>query len=126
MIVKKNEVNNNEESPTGLLQCKPKECQPVISYEIKGKIHQWSFCREMSQNHLGDANGSSAWVPISLSLCKMFCSSDSLQIPPSVDIWTSTVRNSIVEGRHMYDNISVTPGEYFSFIEFCDKGHSAK
>ena len=29
--------------------------QPVISYEIKGKIHQWSFCREMSQNHLGDA-----------------------------------------------------------------------
>ena len=65
----------------GLLQSKPKECQLVISYEIKGKIHQWSFCREMSQNHLGDANGSSACVSISLSLCKMFCSSDSVQIP---------------------------------------------
>ena len=25
----------------------------------------------------------------------------------------------------MYDNISVTPGEHVSFIEFCDKGHSA-
>ena len=25
----------------------------------------------------------------------------------------------------MYDKVSVTPGEYFSFIEFCDKGHSA-
>ena len=25
----------------------------------------------------------------------------------------------------MYDKISVTPGEYFSFIEFCDKEHSA-
>ena len=25
----------------------------------------------------------------------------------------------------MYDKISVTPGEYFSFIEFCDKGHIA-
>ena len=25
----------------------------------------------------------------------------------------------------MYDKIYVTPGEYFSFIEFCDKGHSA-
>ena len=25
----------------------------------------------------------------------------------------------------MYDKISVTPGEYFSFIEFYDKGHSA-
>ena len=24
----------------------------------------------------------------------------------------------------MYDKISVTPGEYFSFIELCDKGHS--
>ena len=26
----------------------------------------------------------------------------------------------------MYDKISVSPGDYFSFIEFCDKGHSAK
>ena len=25
----------------------------------------------------------------------------------------------------MYDKISVTPGEYVSFIEFCDKGHRA-
>ena len=25
----------------------------------------------------------------------------------------------------MYDKISVTPGDRFSFIEFCDKGHSA-
>ena len=25
----------------------------------------------------------------------------------------------------MYDKISVTPGECFSFIEFCDKGHCA-
>ena len=25
----------------------------------------------------------------------------------------------------MYGKISVTPGEYVSFIEFCDKGHSA-
>ena len=25
----------------------------------------------------------------------------------------------------MYDKISVTPGEYVSFIEFCHKGHSA-
>ena len=25
----------------------------------------------------------------------------------------------------MCDNISVTPSEYVSFIEFCDKGHSA-
>ena len=24
----------------------------------------------------------------------------------------------------MCDKISVTPGEYVSFIEFCDKGHS--
>ena len=79
----------------------------------------------MSQNHLGDANGSSDCVPISLSLCKMFCSSNSLQIPQSVDIWRSSVCNSIVEGRHMYDKISVTPDEYFNFIEFCDMGHSA-
>ena len=79
----------------------------------------------MSQNHLGDANSSSACVSISLSLCKMFCSSDSVQIPPSADIWQSAVCNSIVEGRHKYDKISVTPGEYFSFIEFCNKGHSA-
>ena len=75
----------------------------------------------MSQNQLGDANVSSACVPISLSLCKMFCSSDSFQIPPSVDIWQSAVCNSIVEGRHMCDKISVTPGEDFSFIEICDK-----
>ena len=81
--------------------------------------------REISQNHLGDANDSSACVPISLSLCKMSCSSDALQIPPSVDIWQSAVCNSIVEGRHIYDKISVTPGEYVSFIEFCHKGHSA-
>ena len=79
----------------------------------------------MSQNHLRDANGSSARVPISLSLCKMFCNSDAYQIPPSVDIWQSAACNSIVKGRHMYDKISVTPGEYVSFIEFCDKGHSA-
>ena len=70
----------------------------------------------MSQNHLGDANGSSACVSISLSLCKMFCSSDSVQIPPSVDIWQSAVCNSIVEGRHTYDNISVTPCESSSFV----------
>ena len=25
----------------------------------------------------------------------------------------------------MYDKISLTPGEYVSFVEFCDKGHSA-
>ena len=25
----------------------------------------------------------------------------------------------------MYNKIYVTPGEYFSFIEFCDKGHIA-
>ena len=25
----------------------------------------------------------------------------------------------------MHDKISVTPGEYVSFITFCDKGHSA-
>ena len=25
----------------------------------------------------------------------------------------------------MYDKISVTPGEYVSFIELCHKGHSA-
>ena len=25
----------------------------------------------------------------------------------------------------MYDKISVTPGEYVSFIQFCDKEHSA-
>ena len=74
----------------------------------------------MSQNHLGDANGSSACLPISLSLCKMFCSSDSLQIPSRAGIWQSAVCNSIVKGRHMYDIIFVTPGEYFSFIEFCD------
>ena len=55
----------------------------------------------------------------------MFCSSDALQIPPSVDIWQSAACNSIVKERHMYDKISVTPGEYGSFIEFCDKGHSA-
>ena len=122
---RKSERKANEESLTGLLQSKPQECQLVISYEIKGKIHQWSFCREMSQNHLGDTNCSSACVPISLSLCKMFCSSDSLQISPSVDIWQSGVCNSIVEGRHTYDKMSVTPGEYFSFVELCDKGHSA-
>ena len=68
-------VKANEESPTGLLQSKPKERHLVINFDIKGKIHLWSLCREMSQNHLGDANGSSACVPISLSLCKMFCSS---------------------------------------------------
>ena len=79
----------------------------------------------MSQNHLGDADNSSAWVPITLSLCKMFCSSDALQISPSLDIWQSAVCNSIVDGRHMYDKISVTPGEYVSFIELCHKGHSA-
>ena len=45
----KSEGNANEESPTGLLQSKPKECEPVISYEIKGKIHQWSFCRDESE-----------------------------------------------------------------------------
>ena len=76
----------------------------------------------MSQNHLGDADSRSACVPTSLSFCKMF---DALQILPSVDIWQSAVWDSIVEGRHMYDKISVTPGEYVSFIEFCDKGHSA-
>ena len=75
----------------------------------------------MSQNHLGDANGSSACVPISLSLCKMFCSSDSLQIPPSVDIWQSVVCNSIVKGKHMYDKISVTPGEYSASSSFVIK-----
>ena len=79
----------------------------------------------MSRNHLGDANGSSACIPVSLSLCKMFYSSDALQIPPSVEIWQSAVCNSIVEGKHMYDKIAVTPGEYVSFIEFGDKGHSA-
>ena len=119
------EGNANENSPTGSLQSKPNEFQLVISYEIERKIHQWAFCREMSENHLGDANGSSDCVPISLSLCKMFCSSNSFQIPQSVDIWRSSVCNSIVEGRHMYDKISVTPDEYFSFIEFCDMGHSA-
>ena len=75
----------------------------------------------MSQNHFGDANGSSACVPISSSLCKMFCSSDALQIPPSVDSWQSTVCNSIVDGRHMYDKLSVTPGEYVNLIEFVTK-----
>ena len=50
----------------------------------------------------------------------MFCSSDSVQIPPSVDIWQSAACNSIVEGRHTYDKISVTPGESSS-----NKGHSA-
>ena len=123
MIVEK--VKEYEESPTGLLQSKPKERHLVINFQIKGKIHQWSFCREMSQNHLGDADGSSACVPISLSLCKMFCSSDAIQIPPNVDIWRSAACNSIIEGRHMYDKISVPPGEYVSFIKFCDKGHSA-
>ena len=125
MVVEKSEGKANEECPTGLLQSKPKEHHLVINLEIKGKIHQWSFCREMSQNHLGDANDSSACVPITLSLCKMFCSSDALQILPSVDIWQSAVCNSIVDGRHMYDKISVTPGEYVSFIELCHKGHSA-
>ena len=117
---RKNEVNTNEESPTGSLQCKPKECQPVISYEIKEKVHH------MSQNHLADANGVLlAYQSVCHELCKMFCSSNSLQIPPSVDTWKSAVCNSIVEGRHMYDNISVTPpGKYFSFIEFYDQRHS--
>ena len=63
---RKSEGKADEKSPTGLLQSKPKECQLVISYEIKGKIRQWSFCREMSQNHSGDANGTSACVTVSL------------------------------------------------------------
>ena len=117
MIVEKvKERLMRNRSLTRLLQSKPKECQLVISYEIKGKIHQWSFCKEMSQNHLGDANSSFACVSISLSLCKMFCSSNSVQIPPSVDIWQSVVCNSIVEGRNTYDKISVTPGELSSFV----------
>ena len=70
----------------------------------------------MSQNHLGDANGCSACVSISLSLCKMFCSSDSVQISLSVDIWQSAVCNSIVEGGHTYDKVSVTPGKSSSFV----------
>ena len=69
----------------------------------------------MSENHLGDANGSSACVSISLSLFKMFCSSDSVHIPPSVDIWQSAVCNSIVEGRHTSEEISVTPGARSKF-----------
>ena len=84
---RKSEGKANEESPTGLMQSKPKESHLVINFAIKGKIHQWSFCREMSQNHLGDANDSSACVPITLSLCKMFYSSDTLQIPPRAGTW---------------------------------------
>ena len=56
----------DDKSPTLLLQSKPKECKLVISFEIKGKIHQWSFCREMSQNNLGDANGTFDCVTTSL------------------------------------------------------------